>query len=92
MIMTFHFRHNIRAQRVSYMQQQSFQSYFQPMRILERVQAFLPPLTIEIFLFFLLRGKPKKISKFKMVKNGCTNSRVRIDFQQHRLCSRNRYL
>ena len=25
-----------------------------PMRILERVQAFLPLLTIEIFLFFLL--------------------------------------
>ena len=42
-----------------------------PMRILERVQAFLLLLIIEILLFFLF-------SKFKWGKNDCTNSRVRI--------------
>ena len=35
------------------------------MRILERVQAFLPLLTMEIFFIFPPRVKPQKISKFK---------------------------
>ena len=41
------------------------------MRILERVHAFLPLLSIEIFLIF----PPQNSNE---VKNGCTNSRVRI--------------
>ena len=39
-------------------------NHFYSMRILERVQAFLPPLTIEIF--FLLREKPKNIYLFSL--------------------------
>ena len=47
------------------------------MRILERVQAILPLWAIEIF--FPPRGKAKKSQNSNEVKNGCTNSRVRID-------------
>ena len=48
------------------------------MRILEPSQAFLSLLTIEFF-FLLVRGKPQKSQNSNKVKNGCTNSRVRIE-------------
>ena len=54
------------------------------MRILERVQAFLPLLTIEIFLIFppsyINEENLKKYQNSNEVKNGCINSRVRIGY------------
>ena len=47
------------------------------MRALELVQPFYI-LNIEIFLGFPLRRKIKKSQNSNEVKNGCTNSKVRI--------------
>ena len=53
--------------------------FFRPMCILESVQPFLHLSNIEIFSFssFLI-GKLKKSQNSNKVKNGCTNSRIRI--------------